>query len=30
MGIVAFGSTFVDIKGYPDTQLIPAGATPGA
>ena len=29
MGIVIFGSTFVDIKGYPDTQFIPAGRNAG-
>ena len=29
MGIVVFGSTFVDIKGYPDTQFIPAGRNAG-
>ena len=27
MGIVVIGSTFVDIKGYPDSQYIPAGRT---
>ena len=29
MGIVIFGSTFVDIKGYPDAQFIPAGRNAG-
>ena len=29
MGIVVFGSTFVDIKGYPDSQFIPAGRNAG-
>ena len=29
MGIVVFGATFVDIKGYPDAQYIPAGRNVG-
>ena len=29
MGIVVFGATFVDIKGYPDAQYIPAGRNAG-
>ena len=29
MGIVVIGSTFVDIKGYPDSQYIPAGRNAG-
>lgn len=29
MGIVVFGATFVDIKGYPDSQYIPAGRNAG-
>ena len=29
MGILVFGSTFVDIKGYPDSQFIPAGRNAG-
>ena len=29
MGIVVIGSTFVDIKGYPDRQYIPAGRNAG-
>ena len=29
MGIVVFGSTFVDIKGYPTAQYIPAGRNVG-
>ena len=29
MGIVVFGATFVDIKGYPDSQYIPAGRNVG-
>lgn len=29
MGIVIMGAVFVDIKGYPDGNYIPAGATPG-
>ena len=29
MGIVVIGSTFVDIKGFPDSQYIPAGRNAG-
>ena len=29
MGIVVFGATFVDIKGYPNAQYIPAGRNVG-
>ena len=29
MGIVVFGATFVDIKGYPLAQYIPAGRNVG-
>ena len=29
MGIVVFGATFVDIKGYPETQYIPGGRNVG-
>ena len=29
MGIVVFGATFVDVKGYPDSQYIPAGRNVG-
>ena len=29
MGIVVFGATFIDIKGYPDAQYIPAGRNVG-
>ena len=29
MGIVVFGATFVDIKGYPSSQYIPAGRNVG-
>ena len=29
MGIVVFGATFVDIKGYPTAQYIPAGRNVG-
>ena len=29
MGIVVIGAAFVDIKGYPDGQYIPAGRNAG-
>ena len=29
MGIVVFGATFVDVKGYPEAQYIPAGRNVG-
>lgn len=29
MGIVVFGATFVDVKGYPDAQYIPSGRNVG-